>query len=106
MWNIIAQTSLFEGVLSTKDDMTCQQISALGPLPAEWWEHFTNHGGTMQPAEYQYQNKSWEDRFEMFVQDPRIREGMPLFESSERDAFLAMLRSMLAYKPEERASAR
>ncbi|KAJ5750752.1 hypothetical protein N7533_007780 [Penicillium manginii] len=47
----------------------------------------------------QSQNQSWEDRFETGVQRPRIVEGMPALESSERDALFSMLRSMLSFRP-------
>lgn len=47
-----------------------------------------------------------EDRFESNVQQPRIKEKMQGLKSSERDLLLAMLRSMLSFRPKDRPSAR
>lgn len=90
--------------------MTCQQIAALGPLPAEWWEkweargnHFTDDGEPNNRATSQY--RSLEDAFELNIQQPRDQAGMAPLELSERKALLAMLRLMLSFKPENRPSA-
>ncbi|KAJ5594692.1 uncharacterized protein N7459_000900 [Penicillium hispanicum] len=110
IWEIVAQRSLFDGFLTNEDDMTCQQISALGPLPVEWWEtweagqsKFTKHGEPVEQSRCQY--PSWEDRFTRNVQQPRQEKGMPLLAPSERNAFLAMLRPMLSFWPQHRPSA-
>ncbi|KAL4879936.1 kinase-like domain-containing protein [Aspergillus karnatakaensis] len=104
------QRSLFEGFLTNEDDMTCQQIAALGPLPTEWWKkwegrenHFTNAGDPNNRATSQY--KSLEDLLEMNIQQPRIQAGMAPLELSERTALLEMLRAMRSFKPEKRPSA-
>lgn len=108
IWDIIAQKSLFEGFLTNEDDMTCQQIDALGQLPTEWWEKwearrdkFTQQGEPINRS----QNQSWEDLFETCVQRPRVEEKMPPLETSERDALFSMLRWMLSFRPENRPSA-
>lgn len=110
IWDIVSQKSLFEGFLTNEDDMSCQQIGVLGPLPPEWqrkWDahrdQLLEHGKPIN--ESQSLNQSWEDRFETCVQRPRIEEGMPAFEASERDALSSMLRSMLSFRPEDRPSA-
>ncbi|KAE8368145.1 kinase-like domain-containing protein [Aspergillus caelatus] len=36
IWDIVAQKTLFEGIMTNEDDMTCLQIGLLGPLPTEW----------------------------------------------------------------------
>ncbi|KND88535.1 hypothetical protein TOPH_06868 [Tolypocladium ophioglossoides CBS 100239] len=36
-WEILGQRSLFDGFLATEDDITRDQVEALGVLPAEWW---------------------------------------------------------------------
>lgn len=110
IWGIIAQRPFFEGFLTNEDDMTCQQIAALGPLPTEWWKkwdrrnnHFTHDGVPNNRATSQY--KSLEESFELNVQRPRDQEGMPPLEPSERDALFRMLRPMLSFRPEDRPSA-
>ncbi|PLB42182.1 protein kinase-like protein [Aspergillus candidus] len=109
IWDIVAQRSLFEGFLTDEDDMTCQQIAALGPLPRKWWErwkgrgnYFNDDGEPNNRATSQY--GPLEDSFELDVQKARVREGMSPFGSGERDAFFEMMRSMLAFRPEERLS--
>ncbi|RAL14568.1 uncharacterized protein BO97DRAFT_465080 [Aspergillus homomorphus CBS 101889] len=110
IWDIVAQRSLFEGFLTNEDDMTCQQIAALGPLPIEWWDkwegradHFNDDGEPINRATSQY--RSLGDAFEINIQQPRSQAGMPPLELSERDAFFAMLRPMLSFRPEDRPSA-
>ena len=111
IWDIVSQKSLFEGFLTNEDDMTCQQIGVLGPLPPEWQRKWDAHRDQLlkngQPInQSQALDQSWEDRFETCVQRPRIEEGMPALETSERDALSSMLRSMLSFRPEDRPSAR
>ncbi|PWY84060.1 kinase-like protein [Aspergillus eucalypticola CBS 122712] len=108
IWDIMGQRTLFEGLLTNDDDMTSQQVDLLGPLPSEWltkWKEIRNKDSksTHQPSTSS--TRSWEDRFEKHMQQSRIREGMPPFESRERDAFISMLRSMLRFRPEDRPSA-
>lgn len=110
IWDIISQKPLFEGFLTNEDDMTCQQIDALGLLPTEWWgkwearrDKFTEHEEPINLSRPPCQ--TLEDRFELNVHRPRIEEGMPPFESSERDSLCSMLRSMLSFRPENRPSA-
>ncbi|KAJ5188447.1 hypothetical protein N7491_004772 [Penicillium cf. griseofulvum] len=109
VWNIIAQSPLFDQYIISGDDLTCEQVEALGILPPEWWcqwegrhGRFTEDGKPMNRKSY----RSWEDRFEDSVQGPRQEEGMPLVEPAERDAIFSMLRSMLVFRPESRATAK
>ncbi|KAJ5577602.1 uncharacterized protein N7459_006566 [Penicillium hispanicum] len=109
IWDIIAQSPLFEGFLATEDDMTREHVDARGILPPEWWNRwearqnkFSEDGRPINRGSY----RSLEDRFEDSVQQPRHAEGMLLFEPDERDALLSMLKSMLSFRPDDRASAR
>ncbi|KAI9933897.1 hypothetical protein MW887_004969 [Aspergillus wentii] len=100
IWDIIAQKTLFEGIMTDEDDMTCQQIGLLGPLPTEWQE---KHGESIHQSKYL--NRSLEGHFEKTVQKARIRARMPSLGSEEQNALLSMFRSMLSFKPENRPSA-
>lgn len=107
IWDIVGQSPLFEGFLATDDDITCEHVDALGILPPEWWDKwearqkkFDEDGKPINRGS----SRSWEDRFEDSVQQPRRAEGMQLFEPTERDALFSMLRSMLAFRPEDRPS--
>ncbi|CEO58553.1 Putative Complex: human SRPK2 bound unphosphorylated (Precursor) [Penicillium brasilianum] len=105
IWSIIAQRPLFEGFLATEDDMTCEQVDTLGVLPPEWWRkwearrHKFSEDGKPINREY---FRSWDDRFEDSVQQPRQDSGMPMFDTRERDAIFDMLRPMLSFRPENR----
>ncbi|KAI2843153.1 hypothetical protein CBS11350_5432 [Aspergillus niger] len=107
IWTIIAQRPLFEGFLATEDYMTREHVDTLGILPPEWWkrwearsESFTEDGRPTKRNPY----RSWSDRFEDSVQQPRQEVGMPLFDVEERDAIFEMLRPMLAFRPEQRST--
>ncbi|KAL4803353.1 kinase-like domain-containing protein [Aspergillus unguis] len=111
IWDMVSQRPLFENFLTNEDDMTCQQIGTLGPLPAEWWEkwaggrdHFTHDGKPKNPDTFHYM--PLEHIFQQDVQKARIEAKMPPLELKERDAFLDMIRRMLSFKPEDRPSAK
>ncbi|KAJ5405310.1 hypothetical protein N7465_006594 [Penicillium sp. CMV-2018d] len=107
IWSIIAQRPLFEGVLATEDDMTCEHVDTLGVLPPEWWKRwearqnkFTKDG---KPINRAYNDaRSWDDRFKDSVEKPRRDKGMPSFDAKEKDAIFDMLRPMLSFRPEDR----
>ena len=106
----LPKKSLFEGFLTDEDDMTCQPIGVLGPLPPEWQRKWDAHRDQLQKSgqpidQSQSLNQPWEVRFETCVQRPRIEEKMTALEASERDALSSLLRSMLSFRPEDRPSA-
>ncbi|KAJ5506482.1 hypothetical protein N7453_005439 [Penicillium expansum] len=105
IWSIIAQRPLFEGFFATENDMTCEHVDTLGVLPPEWWskwdaryDKFTEDG---TPINREY-FRSWDDRFEDSVEQPRRKKGIPSFDKKERDAISDMLRQMLSFRPEDR----
>ncbi|KAJ9300189.1 hypothetical protein DTO271G3_2306 [Paecilomyces variotii] len=100
IWAIIAQRPLFEGLLATEDDTICEHVDALGILPLEWWqkwesrrERFTEDGTPINRNPY----RSWADRFEDSIQQPRRESGLSPFDPAERDAVSAMLWSILSF---------
>ncbi|KAL3961066.1 hypothetical protein ACCO45_006183 [Purpureocillium lilacinum] len=108
IWTILAQRPLFEDILATPDNTTCEQLDVLGDLPPEWWnkwearrQWFNEDGSPIQDRFL----RSWETRFEDSVQKPRQRGRMPSIEAEERDAIVAMLRPMLSFRPETRLTA-
>ncbi|KAM5474578.1 hypothetical protein MauCBS54593_002154 [Microsporum audouinii] len=95
--------------LATQDDMVCEHVDALGILPPEWWQKwearhssFAEDGTPINRSAF----RSWDDRFEDSIQQPRCDSGMPPFGSDERDAISSMLRLMLSFKPENRPTAK
>ncbi|PYI11614.1 kinase-like protein [Aspergillus sclerotiicarbonarius CBS 121057] len=109
IWDILGQRSLFEGFLATEDYMTREQVDTLGVLPPEWWERWSarhdkfDENGVPKNRELL---RTWADRFENSVQEPRQKRGMPVIEPKESDAIFSLLRSMLSFKPEDRPTAK
>lgn len=108
-WAILGQRRLFEDILATQDDITAEQVDVLGKLPLAWWQRwearheYFDEEGKPNPDHHV---RSWEGRFERHVQRPRREAGIRGFEEEEKAAVLGMLRSMLAFEPEERLTAR
>ena len=109
IWAIVGQRSFLDSFLFSQDDVTSDQIDALGPLPLAWWEkwetrskRFNDNG---QPKEGR-SVWSWEQRFEDGIQEPRREEGMETICEQEKEAFFEMIRWMLAFQPEDRPSIR
>lgn len=108
IWSIIGAKPLFEGFAPTSDWITMEHVTVLGKLPPEWWEKWDarskwfNEDGTRN---HEGLGKPWTERFEKFVQEPRQCDGMEVVGGEEKAALFDMLRSMLAFKPEDRISA-
>ena len=101
--------SLFDATLATLDYMASQQIDILGQLPPEWWEAWEARHKYFEkieePKKGRFVYPSLEQSFEKYVQASRQRDGMGCFDDGEKRAILDILRPMLAFKPEERATA-
>lgn len=109
IWSIFSSRPLFDATLATHDDISSQQVDVLGPLPPEWWdgwearqEYFDDTG---RPIKGRFVVPSLEDCFEREIQESRQKNGVGQFGNEETAALLRMLRLMLAFKPEERATA-
>lgn len=96
-------------MFATEDSITCEQVDALGIPPPEWWfkwegrhGRFTEDGKPINRNPY----RSWEDRFEQDMQEPRQRKGMPRIEQAEMDAIFKMLKSIFKFRPEKRSTAK
>ncbi|KFY83727.1 hypothetical protein V500_09939, partial [Pseudogymnoascus sp. VKM F-4518 (FW-2643)] len=87
IWSILGQRPLFDPWFASSDDVS------------KW---FDDNGVPLEHREGVY---SLEDRFRFSMQEPQQKEGMGLFEQDEQEALLAMLRSMLVYKPGDRSTA-
>lgn len=105
IWCIVAQRPLFEGFLATEDDMTCEHVDALGILPAEWWERWDartkkfDEDGKATNRKYL---RTWDDRYEDSVQQPRRDKDLSSFDIEEKKAFFDMLRPMFSFRPDDR----
>ena len=85
--------------------MTCEHVDTLGILPPEWWvrwearQHkFTEDGKPINRTYF----RSWDDRYQDSVEQPRREKGILSFDARERDAIFDILRQMLSFRPEDR----
>lgn len=109
IWTILGQRSLFDVFSFTDDDVTRQQVDALGALPQDWWarwdtraKYYDSQGNLLDPTS---ERMDLEDRFENSIQRPRRECGIEPVGDEEKVALLGMLRAMLAFVPEERPTA-
>ncbi|PKY02269.1 kinase domain-containing protein [Aspergillus campestris IBT 28561] len=116
IWEILGQRPLFEAYFPTVDRVTMEQVEALGRLPLEWWrkwdrrlEWFDEEGKIdLKPEmsrDHEGMRRTWDRRFEHCIQKPRAAAGLETLAVEERKACEKMLRSMLTFRPEERATA-
>lgn len=110
IWSIFGLRTRFSGFLFTQDDIICQQIDLIGlsSFPTEWWniwekcsEYFENG----IPKENRDIRPSFAGLSERDTQILRREVGMDLFNEKETSAILAMLRTMLVFRPDKRATA-
>lgn len=116
IWEIFGQRPLFEAFFPTDDRVTVEQVEVLGKLPPEWWgkwsrrlEWFNEEGEfDLKPEMSRCHDgvrRTWAKRFDYCIQEPRAEAGLETVVEEERRAFEAMLRSMLSFRPRERATA-
>lgn len=109
VWATLGQRPLFEMFWGTEDDATSMQVQTLGKLPGEWWEKwdarsedYTEDGRLIRVDNDPVY--TFDYQFDHDIQEGRRRYKMETMDSAEKEALLAMLRPMLAYRPEQRCS--
>ena len=108
IWDIIGQRAFLDSFLFSEDNATSDQVDALGRLPSEWWEKWEarsmsfNEDGTPMEGRSPW---TWDQRFEVSIQQPRRRESMETLDEKEGHAFQEMIRWMLTFRPGDRPSA-
>lgn len=115
IWEIMGQRPLFDTFFPNADRVTTEQVEVLGVLPPEWWgkwskrrEWFNEEGELHVERTSTGQNcvrRTWEVRFGYSIQKPRAEAGLETVSENERRAFEEMLRSMLVFRPQDRATA-
>lgn len=105
IWAILGQRSLLGSFLMSEDDVTADQVSFLGRLPPAWWDkweercdHYEEYG-TPKDKRVLW---TFEQRFDDSIQEPRRQKGLDVTSQDEREAFLEMIRPMVAYRPADR----
>ncbi|KAL1859077.1 hypothetical protein VTK73DRAFT_7596 [Phialemonium thermophilum] len=111
IWDIVSMKSLFSHDFATEDEMISQHVDLLGRLPHPWREKWSPQEDRFFGKDGQRRNvremlwPSLEVAFEEGVQKYRRKLGVGAMDEEERVAFLALMRQMLVFRPEERISA-
>ncbi|KAF5619481.1 kinase domain protein [Fusarium sp. NRRL 52700] len=108
VWEVMGDGPFMSSFLFNWDEVITDQVDALGPLPQEWWEKWeAKLDGFEEDGQPKGQREFWslERRFHMNIQDPRMEEGTEQMDNDESHAFLAMIKGMLRFRPEERMTA-
>lgn len=116
IWEIFGQRPLFEAFYPTPDRVTAEQVEVIGILPPEWWKNWSrrlewfNEEGELDlkpdaSRGHDSMRRTWDKRFGYCIQEPRAEADLETVTEKERRAFEAMLRSMLVFWPNERATA-
>lgn len=106
IWYIVGADALFGNEFVSEDEMVCQQVDVLGPLPKKWfkdWENgpeFFNENGLPKGGRQLW--PSLEKIFEEFLQKYRRHDGVGELGEEEKVAFLELMRRMLRFEPDER----
>lgn len=109
IWDIIGMQALFSSAFYSEKQVMCQIVDILGRLPDAWdknWndrEEFFAHDG--QPKQGRHGWPGIEQAFRNRVQKYRGEANMVELCAEEEVAFLAMMKRMLKYRPEERYTA-
>lgn len=117
VWDVLGQRPLFESWMATDDEVLADEVDLLGKLPPEWWTRWEARSGfyaedgeagirlapERPPGTVRW---GWDERLEFCIQRPRREDGLDEIGEDERAALLSMLRSMLQFEPERRATAK
>ncbi|KAJ5106778.1 hypothetical protein N7456_003453 [Penicillium angulare] len=112
IWNIFTGRIIFSSWFGKSDEITSQQIELLGPLPPEWWAgwkaKYQFFDEFIEPKQGRETLLPFEEQFIKEMEDmarTSDRRDEPDMDMEEMKALLRMLRSMLIYRPELRATA-
>jgi serine/threonine-protein kinase SRPK3 len=108
IWEILGVRPFLDVFLPGTDDITADQVDALGPLPSEWWDIWDGKGKRfVANGEPTGDREPWtfNQRFEHAIQDPRRRDKMDVMDERESIAFCDMIKSILKFRPVERMTA-
>jgi serine/threonine protein kinase len=110
VFSLMGQEHLFGSWFPSKDRILAEHVDALGHLPQKWWESWTDRIQYFNSSDQLHRvdgspRRLLEDRVEYAIQEPRKESGMAEMDKEEKQAFLALMSSMLAYRPDDRISA-
>ncbi|KAM5353882.1 hypothetical protein ACJ41O_000532 [Fusarium nematophilum] len=119
VWGLVGQRPLFDALTLSEEEILQDQVDLLGEIPREW----SAYGGGRRQAQYWIEEDkmevsspgqqpmadkpmTWDDRMEHCVQQGRRENGMEEVSEEEKEAFIEMMKRMIVFRPEDRASAR
>lgn len=108
IFSVMGQRPLFESWLPSADSVLDEHVDTLGRLPEEQWVAWGNRSQYFDEGLRRVDgagHRLLEQRLEYSIQGPRREFGMTEIGEEELQAFLPLLRSMLAFKPKDRISA-
>jgi serine/threonine-protein kinase SRPK3 len=108
IWEILGVRPFLDVFLPELDDVTANQIDALGPLPDEWWDAWDGKWKRLaangQPTGDR-QPWTFDQRFEDAIQGPRRRKKLDTMDEKESKAFCGMTKDILRFRAGERLNA-
>ncbi|KAI1946096.1 hypothetical protein LOZ57_003847 [Ophidiomyces ophidiicola] len=114
IWELFGSTPPFQSLFGTMAQVLKEHVEMIGKLPDPWWSQWEarsdlfDDDGTKNVKEHlqqYYINSSWgwDQRLEM-QNNFRVREGFATLLPEEDQAFNKMLRLMLVFEPQKRAT--
>ncbi|KAI9690186.1 MAG: hypothetical protein M1822_009147 [Bathelium mastoideum] len=106
---ILGQRPLFDTWFPSIDTIIEEHVDTLSRLPPDWWISWKNRDNIFDGNLTRIDGaprRCWEERFEFAIQKPRREFGLAEITGEEKAALSALLEPMLAFKPEDRPSAR
>ncbi|RDH36360.1 protein kinase-like protein [Aspergillus welwitschiae] len=109
--DIVGMKPIFSTDIVPDDETVAQHMDVLGPMPQEWWQRgegrskFFTEDGCPTEAYLENERPPFEESFEIDIQKWR-RKWRGAIEEEEKAVFLDVIRRMLAFRPEERPTAK
>ncbi|KAH9988770.1 kinase-like domain-containing protein [Xylariaceae sp. FL0662B] len=108
--DVLSVRPLFELWFPTKDQVIGEHVDALGRLPIYWWTRWTSRSGYFKEDSLERVDgevsRDLEARVDYSIYPPRREHGMADTQEPERIALIALPKSMIAFRPEDRPTAR
>ncbi|KAF7559806.1 hypothetical protein G7046_g4352 [Stylonectria norvegica] len=117
IWEVLGQRPIYDSWVASDDEVLDDQVDLLGKLPQRWWQRWENRaefwaeqGDDIELAPTRHSDHrrwDWESRVELCIQKGRREEKDMEGQLSEEETedFLDMMKRMIVFEPEQRASA-
>jgi serine/threonine-protein kinase SRPK3 len=110
IWDLLGMQAVISSDFASEIEVVSQYVDVLGPMPPSWWDGWEERHQFFDEEQHRInpQDRIWssmDHAFEEGVQTWRRKCEMGEFGEEEAAAILKLMRSMLAYRPEQRPSA-